>query len=45
MALFVPQREMVKKLWGTDADPLANKTDWERQLEKASRHHHGKRGT
>jgi hypothetical protein len=36
---------MVKKLWGTDADPLANKQDWERQLEKASRHHHGKRGT
>lgn len=26
---FVPQREMVKKLWGTDADPLANKGDWE----------------
>jgi len=22
---FVPQRELVKKLWGTDADPLANK--------------------
>ena len=42
---FVPQREMVKKLWGNDTDPLANKTDWERQLEKASRHHHGKRGT
>ena len=41
---FVPQREMVKKLWGTDSDPLAHKTDWERQLEKASRHHHGKRG-
>jgi len=42
---FVPQREMVKKLWGTDTDPLAHKTDWERQLERASRHHHGKRGT
>ena len=42
---FVPQREMVKKLWGTDADPLSNKKEWERQLEKASRHHHGKRGT
>ena len=24
---FVPQREMVRKLWGTDADPLANKND------------------
>lgn len=24
---FVPQREMVKKLWGTDADPLAKKGD------------------
>jgi DNA polymerase-4 len=41
---FIPQREMVKKLWGTDADPLAHKKDWERQLEKASRHHHGKLG-
>jgi len=27
---FVPQREMVKKLWGTDADPLANKGEWEK---------------
>jgi hypothetical protein len=42
---FVPQREMVKKLWGTDADPLAHKPAWEHQLEKASRHHHGKLGT
>jgi DNA polymerase-4 len=42
---FVPQREMVKKLWGTDANPLAHKKDWEQQLDKASRHHHGKRGT
>ncbi len=24
---FVPQREMVKNLWGTDADPLAHKGD------------------
>ena len=39
---FVPQRELVKKLWGTDADPLANKSAWEQQLVKASRHHHGK---
>ena len=42
---FVPQREMVKKLWDTDADPLANKQDWERQSERASHHHHGKRAT
>lgn len=31
---FVPQREMVKKLWGTDADPLAHKSDWEQRLAK-----------
>jgi len=36
---FVPQREMVKKLWGTDADPLANKDEWEKQLGKASKQH------
>lgn len=36
---FVPQREMVKKLWGTDADPLAHKGDWEQRLTKVSRHH------
>ena len=36
---FVPQREMVKKLWGNDADPLANKTDWEQRLAKVSGHH------
>jgi len=29
---FVPQREMVKKLWGTDADPLAHKSEWEAKL-------------
>jgi hypothetical protein len=34
---FVPQREMVKKLWGTDADPLARRGDWEKRLAKASR--------
>jgi nucleotidyltransferase/DNA polymerase involved in DNA repair len=34
---FVPQREMVKKLWGTDADPLAHKGDREKQLAKVSR--------
>ena len=39
---FVPQREMVKKLWGTDADPLANKTEWEQRLAKVSRNHHRK---
>ena len=36
---FVPQREMVKKLWGTDTDPLAFKTKWEARLSKASRSH------
>jgi DNA polymerase-4 len=36
---FVPQREMVKKLWGTDADPLAHKGDWERRLAKISKQH------
>ena len=39
---FVPQREMVKKLWGTDADPLAHKGEWEKRLAKASRSHHKK---
>jgi hypothetical protein len=34
---FVPQREMVKKLWGTDADPLAHKGDWENHLAKVSK--------
>ena len=34
---FVPQREMVKKLWGTDADPLANKGEWEQRLAKVSK--------
>jgi DNA polymerase-4 len=34
---FVPQREMVKKLWGTDADPLAHKDDWEKRLAKVSK--------
>ena len=29
---FVPQREMVRKLWGTDADPLAHKGEWEQRL-------------
>jgi hypothetical protein len=38
----VPQREMVKKLWGNDTDPLANKTDWEHRLAKVSGHHHKK---
>jgi DNA polymerase IV len=31
---FVPQREMVKKLWGTDADPLAHKCEWEQRLSR-----------
>ena len=34
---FLPQREMVKKLWGTDADPLAHKGDWEKRLAKVSK--------
>ena len=34
---FVPQREMVKKLWGTDADPLAHKGAWEKRLAKISK--------
>lgn len=34
---FVPQREMVKKLWGTDADPLAHKSEWEQHLGKVSK--------
>jgi hypothetical protein len=34
---FVPQREMVKKLWGTDADPLAQKGEWEKRLSKVSK--------
>lgn len=36
---FVPQREMVKKLWGTDADPLAHKGEWEARLAKVSKQH------
>ncbi|HMP82911.1 MAG TPA: DNA polymerase IV [Verrucomicrobiota bacterium] len=39
---FVPQREMIKKLWGNDEDPLAFKSDWETRLSKVSRHHHEK---
>ena len=34
---FVPQREMVRKLWGTDADPLAHKGEWEKRLSKVSK--------
>lgn len=34
---FVPQREMVKKLWGTDADPLMHKGEWEKRLSKVSK--------
>jgi hypothetical protein len=30
---------MIKKLWGTDADPLAHKSEWERRLSKVSKHH------
>ncbi len=39
---FVPQLEMVKKLWGTDADPLAHKGEWEKRLAKVSRNIHKK---
>ncbi len=39
---FVPQREMIKKLWGNDEDPLAFKTEWEARLSKVSRHHQEK---
>lgn len=34
---FSPQREIVKKLWGTDADPLAHKGDWEKRLARVSK--------
>ena len=34
---FAPQREIMKKLWGTDADPLAHQGDWEKRLAKASK--------
>jgi hypothetical protein len=30
-------REMVKKPWGTDADPDAQKGDWEKRLSKVSK--------
>jgi DNA polymerase-4 len=37
---FVPQREMVRKLWGTDADPLANKDDnVDKVLSRVSKQH------
>jgi len=41
---FVPQREMVKKLWGTDADPLAHKGEWTEKLWRVSRGHFAKGG-
>ena len=34
---FAPPREIVKKLWGTDADPLARKGEWEQRLAKVSK--------
>jgi DNA polymerase-4 len=34
---FASQREMVRKLWGTDADPLAHKGEWEKRLAKVSK--------
>ena len=33
--LHIPRRELVKKLWGTDADPLAHKGEREEGLAKA----------
>jgi DNA polymerase-4 len=33
---FVPQREMIRNLWGTDADPLAHKQEREKRLAKTS---------
>ncbi|MBI5772940.1 MAG: DNA polymerase IV [Verrucomicrobia bacterium] len=36
---FVPQREMIRKLWGTDADPLAHKGEVEKRLAKVSKQH------
>jgi len=35
---FVPQRNDQKTL-GTDADPLANKGEWEKRLSKVSKQH------
>jgi DNA polymerase-4 len=34
---FAPQREIVRKLWGTDADPFAGQGDWEKRLARASK--------
>jgi DNA polymerase-4 len=34
---FVPQREMIQKLWGTDADPLARKREREQELASGAR--------
>lgn len=34
---FAPQREMIKKLWGTDADPLAHKGEMELRLARVSK--------
>jgi DNA polymerase-4 len=34
---FAPQREIVKRLWGTDAGPLVNKGDREKRLAKVSK--------
>ena len=34
---FAPPREMVKKLWGTDADPLAHEVEWGARLARVSK--------
>ena len=36
---FVPQREMVRKLWGSDLNQQTGLTQWELRLGKVSRHH------
>lgn len=36
---FVPQREMINKLWGPNHNPQAGPTQWELRLGKVSRHH------
>jgi hypothetical protein len=33
---------MIKRLWGTDLDPLAFKEEWQKRLAKVSKHHRSK---
>jgi hypothetical protein len=30
---------MIKRLWGTDVDPLAFKEEWQKRLARLSKHH------